>query len=125
MPDSVLDQDVVYATLFHLAEESRRLVGWGAPDGDYIGFGEGDYVAALSSGNLRGTNPADAAARHDAVMLTAYHQLHPPRARLTPPRAPPRANPGGGATERTATKLTQPPVRRRVRGAVQGPARGG
>lgn len=82
LPDSVHDQDVMYATLFHLAEDSRRLVGWGAPDGDYIGFGEGDYVAALSSGDLRGTNPADAAARHDALMLTAYHQLHPPRTRL-------------------------------------------
>lgn len=125
MPDSVHDQDVMYATLFHLAEESRRLVGWGAPDGDYIGFGEGDYVAALSSGDLRGTNPADAAARHDALMLTAYHQLHPPRTRLTPPPAPPRANPGGGATGAAAAKLTQPPVRRCIRGAVQGRRRAG
>jgi hypothetical protein len=122
VPASVHDQNVVYATLFQLAVESRHLVSRCELDSGYIGFREGDYVAALSSGNLHGTNPADAAARHDALMLAADDLLHPRRHPASPhSRSGDRAREGGvGATETAAAKLTQPLVRRPVRGAVPG-----
>jgi hypothetical protein len=123
VPDSVHDQNVVYATLFHLVVESRQLVSQCGPDSDYISFRERDYVAALSSGDLRGTNPANAAARHDAVMLTAYNQRHPPN----PTHATPGATEGqsGRRRDRDGSNKTHavsdPPARPRSRsGAASG-----
>jgi hypothetical protein len=116
LPDSVHDQDVMYATLFHPAVESRYTVSWCEPDGDPISFCERNYIAALASGNLRGTNPADAAARHDALMLAADDLLH---ARLHPASPRGRSGPGdGGGTPHAASG---PPARPKGRA---GSARG-
>jgi len=80
---SVRDQRVVYARLFRLAVESHYPINWCEAGSDPIGCRERDYIAVLSSGDLRGTNPADAAARHDALMLAADDLL-----RDTPTSAP-------------------------------------
>lgn len=62
VPESVRDQARIYAglydKLFGLSDEHVGLLGL-------------DYIDVLSSGDLHGTNPANAADRHNAVMLEA------------------------------------------------------
>ena len=63
MPETRLDQMTVVAALMCILFST-------GPDRITI-LGE-EYIDALSFGALRGTNPANPADRHDAVMLEAW-----------------------------------------------------
>ena len=69
--DSVDDQDALYAALDRLAPKRDSDPTWRGDDADTISWQERDYVAALSSGDLRGSNPTDAATRLAALALAA------------------------------------------------------
>lgn len=77
--ETVTDQVTIYERLSSLAFS-------GVPD--FIGFGFLDEVERLSAGDLRGTNPKNAADRHNAVLLEAWRgrQLGAPA--VTPKRPP-------------------------------------
>jgi len=68
MRDSVGEQDALYAALDRLAPKPNSLHDWYGYD-DPIAWHEHTYVAALSSGDLRGTDPADAATRLAALAV--------------------------------------------------------
>jgi len=63
---------------------------------DPLGYPAGPEIGRLSAGDLRGTNPANPADRHNAVMLEAWDLLHPavnrPVKRPVPARQGQRAN---------------------------------
>lgn len=61
--DTIADQGVLYDEIHHLA--------FGIMNGGFGWLGQ-EYIEALSSGDLRGTNPTNAAERHNAVMLEAW-----------------------------------------------------
>jgi hypothetical protein len=63
MREAVGEQTAIY-------EELHRLAFTFADD--FVGSLALDYVERLSSGDLRGTNPDNAAHRHNAVMLEAW-----------------------------------------------------
>jgi hypothetical protein len=85
--DSVRDQAMLYQALDGLVAESEHEVTWGAQAHGYVGWREHHYVLALSSGDLRGTNPAPAIVRLGAVIAAAEALMHGPPALLAPPRA--------------------------------------
>jgi hypothetical protein len=84
VPDSVGDQDTLYAALDRLAPKRDSYHAWHGDD-DAVSWHEFEYVAALSSGDLRGTNPTDAATRLAALMLAVWDLRYPPAAPPTKP----------------------------------------
>jgi hypothetical protein len=62
MDQTISDQQMLYAALAHLAFFMAQ---------ETISLSAQDYIATLSSGDLRGTNPANPADRHIAIMLEA------------------------------------------------------
>lgn len=86
--DSVGDQNTLYAALDRLAPKRDNPDAWHGDNDDSISWHERDYVAALSSGDLHGTNPADAATRLAALMLAAWDLRS---AQTAPPIQPLRA----------------------------------
>ncbi len=70
------------------------LIRQGFPDP--LGYPAEPETGRLSAGDLRGTNPANPAGRHNAVMLEAWDLLHPavnrPVKRPVPARQGQRAN---------------------------------
>jgi hypothetical protein len=84
MRDSVGEQDALYAALDRLAPKSNSLHDWYGYD-DHIAWHEHSYVAALSSGDLRGTDPADAATRLAALALAVWDLRYGPASRPAQP----------------------------------------
>jgi hypothetical protein len=62
MDATLSDQLMLYSGIAHLAFLLSS---------DVVSVRGEDYIATLSSGDLRGTNPANSADRHNAVMLEA------------------------------------------------------
>ena len=62
IPESVQDQTTLYDEIHRKAFHVT---------GDFVGLLGEEYMTMLSSGDLRGTNPTNAADRHNAVMLEA------------------------------------------------------
>ncbi len=85
--DMVQDQALVYSHLDNLIRQCSP---------DPLGYPAGPEIGRLSAGDLRGTNPANPAGRHNAVMLEAWDLLHPavnrPVKRPVPARQGQRAN---------------------------------
>ncbi|MBV8337794.1 MAG: TniQ family protein [Alphaproteobacteria bacterium] len=63
MPETVTDQTILYQTLFTLLFSFGR---------DHITIRGEEYIEELSSGALRGTNPANAADPHNAIISEAW-----------------------------------------------------
>jgi TniQ len=87
--DSVGEQDTLYAALDRLAPKPNSLHAWHGHDDDYVSWHERNYVEGLSSGDLRGTDPTNAAARLAALALAAWDLRYAPVAR--PPQPLPAA----------------------------------
>jgi hypothetical protein len=85
VPDSVGDQDTLYAALDRLAPKRDSDRAQHGDDDDDIGWHERDYVAALSAGDLHGTNPTDAATRLAALMSAVWDLQYPPTAQPVRP----------------------------------------
>jgi len=64
------------------------LICQGSPEP--LGYPAGLVIGRLSAGDLRGTNPANPADRHNAVMLEAWDLLHPAANRPVKRPAPAR-----------------------------------
>jgi hypothetical protein len=83
MRDSIGEQDTLYAALDRLAPKPNSLHA--SHSDDYVSWPERNYVAALSLGDLRGTDPTNAAARLAALALAVWDLRYVPVARPAQP----------------------------------------
>jgi len=96
MPESVQDQTTLYKEIHRKAFFVT---------GDFVGLLGEEYMTMLASGDLRGTNPTNAADRHNAVMLEAAWL-----------RAPVRWSRAGDATEPAKAKRSRRTAKRATDG---------
>ena len=85
LSETVTDQRALYRELHRLAFIASHT---------FVGIPGQDYINMLSSGDLRGTNPSNAADRHNAVMLEALRLRQAPERH----RDRPRSRKGAGST---------------------------
>jgi hypothetical protein len=104
----VQEQDANYARPHWLAAEATDDFSWRAHQ----------YVTALSSTALRGTNPTNAAARLHTVVTAAWNLLNSPH---LPRPCPSPPSPKGGSRQRRAAR--QKPEKARSPGTVVAPRR--
>jgi hypothetical protein len=111
LPGTVQEQDAIYARLHWLAAEANDDFSWRAYH----------YVTALSSTELRGTNPTHAAARLHAVMLAAWDLLYPPPASPVPkPRVTKWRLKAEARRRADADRIAKPQRRRGAKGPAPG-----
>jgi hypothetical protein len=103
MAESISDQLTLYYALDRLAFFFSR---------DFVGVEGQDYIVTLSSGDLRGTNPANAADRHNAVMLEAWRlrQVIAEATRVRAAQTKARAKRRKIVTTPTASQATVSPI---------------
>ena len=95
--DMVQDQALVYSHLDTLIRQCSP---------DPLGYPAEPVIGRLSAGDLRGTNPANPADRHNAVMMEAWDLLHPAARRPSKQPAPTRQ---GRRAKRSGPQQRQQP----------------